>query len=632
MKYQKSVIVTLVTMFLLYSNLFAVINTNGQKGIVRTLSAETHGQAKLDLGLGLNFLIDQDYVKGPVQSWGAADSTPTKDGLPLSGSTMDPAKLLSGNIHLGFGIFKYWDISVALPGHLDWSGANELWNGGLGDLEAATKIGQPAIRDIFFQAYYAAVTVPSGFKEFGLFPRNSYILNSSDGYDTTEAKHLYSLNRPTVKGLMLWTFDFSKRNPKARVTINLNLGGIFPLFSGYNNVMVGNFGIEYFPIEQFGFFVEVSGESRWENLSKGFSGLRRDPLIATPGIKVNTPGGVYLYLAGDFSLSSNNDADRQVWKKEMGGSTYIYSTKPRPQWGVQFGFGWNGFVSRQDADRDGIKDNEDRCPKDAEDLDEFEDKDGCPDYDNDSDGIPDSLDKCPNEAEDDDGYEDEDGCPDLDNDGDGISDVKDECPKIPEDFDGFEDKNGCPDTDNDKDGVPDSLDKCPNDAEDFDKFEDDDGCPDIDNDKDGIPDLKDKCPNKPETFNGKDDDDGCPDTKKKASNMPKHQILKGITFKSGKTELFYASYKYLDPIIKEMKEYPEIEIEVRGHTDSVGSYSTNMRLSQQRAESVRNYMISQGIESKRIKAVGFGPSSPIADNRTAEGRRMNRRIEIVRIK
>ncbi len=81
-----------------------------------------------------------------------------------------------------------------------------------------------------------------------------------------------------------------------------------------------------------------------------------------------------------------------------------------------------------------------------------------------------------------------------------------------------------------------------------------------------------------------------------------------------------------------MKEYPEIEIEIRGHTDSMGKYESNMRLSQMRAESVRRYLIAQGIDPKRMRAVGFGPSSPIADNRTAAGRAKNRRIEVVRLK
>jgi outer membrane protein OmpA-like peptidoglycan-associated protein len=98
--------------------------------------------------------------------------------------------------------------------------------------------------------------------------------------------------------------------------------------------------------------------------------------------------------------------------------------------------------------------------------------------DRDGDGIPDDIDQCPNEAEDQDGYQDEDGCPDYDNDGDGIFDAQDQCPDQPEDRDGFQDLDGCPDTDNDKDGIADASDNCPNNPETVNGYKDDDGCPD----------------------------------------------------------------------------------------------------------------------------------------------------------
>ncbi|MBL8026948.1 MAG: OmpA family protein [Fibrobacteres bacterium] len=98
--------------------------------------------------------------------------------------------------------------------------------------------------------------------------------------------------------------------------------------------------------------------------------------------------------------------------------------------------------------------------------------------DRDNDGIPDDQDQCPDIPEDVDGWEDEDGCPDYDNDNDGIYDSKDQCSDKPEDKDGFEDEDGCPDADNDKDGVSDSQDGCPNDPETVNAYKDDDGCPD----------------------------------------------------------------------------------------------------------------------------------------------------------
>lgn len=98
--------------------------------------------------------------------------------------------------------------------------------------------------------------------------------------------------------------------------------------------------------------------------------------------------------------------------------------------------------------------------------------------DRDSDSIADARDKCPQQPEDLDGFQDEDGCPDLDNDNDGILDAKDLCPNVPEDRDGFEDRDGCPEADNDKDRIIDSKDRCPNVPENYNGFEDEDGCPD----------------------------------------------------------------------------------------------------------------------------------------------------------
>lgn len=166
----------------------------------------------------------------------------------------------------------------------------------------------------------------------------------------------------------------------------------------------------------------------------------------------------------------------------------------------------------KDRDGDRIADDKDQCPTEPEDMDGFQDADGCPDYDNDGDTIKDTQDKCPNEPEDFDGFQDTDGCPDPDNDKDGIPDDRDRCPNEAETVNGFQDQDGCPDEpDRDGDGVPDSRDKCPDDPEDTDGFQDVDGCPDPDNDGDGIPDNEDECIDEPETINGFEDEDGCPD-------------------------------------------------------------------------------------------------------------------------
>ncbi|MEA1986216.1 MAG: OmpA family protein [Candidatus Marinimicrobia bacterium] len=249
----------------------------------------------------------------------------------------------------------------------------------------------------------------------------------------------------------------------------------------------------------------------------------------------------------------------------------------------------------------------------------------------DGDGIPDDKDESPLQAEDMDGFEDEDGVPDYDNDGDGILDVDDKCPNSAEDFDGFKDEDGCPEYDDDKDGdgIPDDKDKNPNKAEDFDGFEDEDGAPDYDNDGDGILDVDDKCPNAAEVFNGFEDEDGCPDEIVIEKDTP--ITLYGITFTSGSDILSTEAKQLLNGIVTALTDNTDAKIMISGYTDSVGSASSNKRLSAKRAISVKNHLISVGIKSNRMETEGLGEIDPVATNDTEEGRNKNRRIEIKRI-
>ncbi|HZS38745.1 MAG TPA: OmpA family protein [Polyangia bacterium] len=285
-----------------------------------------------------------------------------------------------------------------------------------------------------------------------------------------------------------------------------------------------------------------------------------------------------------------------------------------------------------DNDNDTILDRDDKCPNQAEDFDQFEDEDGCPDPDNDKDGIDDLHDACPNDPEDHKPPKPDDGCPvsKTDTDGDGIMDSVDKCPTEPEDKDGFQDEDGCPDPDNDNDGIPDGFDNCPMEPEDLDGFQDEDGCPDPDNDHDGILDKDDKCPNEPETINGYQDEDGCPDkgppSKVKIENG-QIVILEKIFFDTDKAKIKPKSFGILDQVAQVIKGHPEFKIRVEGHTDSQGNDAHNTKLSQERADSVRTYLIKKMIAPERLVSVGYGPSAPIADNKTKAGREANRRVE-----
>lgn len=191
----------------------------------------------------------------------------------------------------------------------------------------------------------------------------------------------------------------------------------------------------------------------------------------------------------------------------LGGGPGIIAGIGTPAFRLLGGFLWAPIVV--DEDGDGINDEQDSCPADAEDLDDHEDLDGCPDPDNDADSIVDLEDNCPNEAEDLDGVEDTDGCPDEDTDGDGIMDGYDSCINEAEDMDDDRDDDGCPDFDRDRDNINDDVDACPGEPEDTDGFGDEDGCPETDFDSDGITDDNDQCPDVAEDADGFEDEDGC---------------------------------------------------------------------------------------------------------------------------
>jgi outer membrane protein OmpA-like peptidoglycan-associated protein len=250
----------------------------------------------------------------------------------------------------------------------------------------------------------------------------------------------------------------------------------------------------------------------------------------------------------------------------------------------------------------------------------------CLNEDGDRDGVPDRVDRCPKDPEDKDGFEDGDGCPDPDNDRDGHNDTRDKCPNEPEDVDGFRDDDGCPDPDNDDDGVADALDRCAAQAEDKDGFEDEDGCPEPDNDKDGYLDAADKCPNQA----GPAGSDGCPG-KFRFINITadKIELRQTIFFRTGKAEIMSKSYPLLDEVALALKSRPTIKVRIEGHTDSRGNRLLNTALSQARADSVLAYLVGHGIATDRLEARGFGPDQPIETNKTALGREKNRRVDFV---
>ena len=304
------------------------------------------------------------------------------------------------------------------------------------------------------------------------------------------------------------------------------------------------------------------------------------------------------------------------------GKFALIGLQPLVIFGLSFSIGTPmDATAEADDDSDGITNSKDKCPKDAEDKDSFQDEDGCPDKDNDNDGIEDTADKCPNDA----GPAVNNGCPVLDKDGDGIPDDKDKCPADAEDKDGFQDDDGCPEKDNDGDGLLDATDKCPNEAGPAST----NGCPVQDKDSDGIPDDKDQCPEVAETVNGIDDEDGCPEKDVKVFiTKEKIVITDKVFFATGKTDILPKSNALLDSIAAVFTKFPNIKkVQVEGHTDDVGVDAKNLKLSEGRAASVVSALVKRGIAQDRLVAKGFGATKPLAQGKTEAAREQNRRVE-----
>jgi OOP family OmpA-OmpF porin len=321
----------------------------------------------------------------------------------------------------------------------------------------------------------------------------------------------------------------------------------------------------------------------------------------------------YVYLGGGYvSLDSkgegmlNGGLGFNTWFNDNVGLNF--------QTGTKIGFSNNienhfqtsvGLVVKfggTDTDGDGVYDKKDACPEVAG-LMEFN---GCPDAD--GDGIKDSDDACPNVA----GLVAMNGCPDADT--DGVADKDDMCPNVK----GTKANKGCPDTDGD--GVVDKNDKCPTEAGPMANG----GCPWPDTDGDSILDKDDKCP----LVAGIASEGGCPEVISNEAKMGMDAFAEAILFNTGRASFKSGVTKSLNGMIAIINEFPTSEFAIRGFTDSVGGDSLNLKLSDKRANAVKDYLVNNGIDAARLTAEGFGEESPIDSNNTRAGRAKNRRVEV----
>jgi len=367
----------------------------------------------------------------------------------------------------------------------------------------------------------------------------------------------------------------------------------------YPWVAVGASNLWFFPEDGDGSRLPNYDAKKYDKYMLAYNGDAGVRIIVSKSMSINLAGGVVVgtndYL-DDILEGSSND----MFFTATAGFSYY-------------------FGRLADTDGDGVSNSEDACPETPEGIqvDEF----GCP-LDEDNDGVPNYLDKCANTPAG--ANVDENGCQ-FDADADGVPDNIDKCTNTPG---GVKvDAKGCP-LDSDGDGVPDYQDKCSKTP--AGTSVNADGCA-LDADGDGISDSFDKCPNTPKDVQV--NADGCPLEKDTLLIIEKGKIeslvLSGDTnFESGKSRLLSNAYKALDGLVATMKEHTKYTWEIGGHTDAVGSDSYNKNLSRQRAQAVVDYLLNKGVERNMLKIVGYGEDKPIATNDTAEGKSMNRRVEI----
>ena len=448
-------------------------------GIGKNQSAIPMEKQKLKIGLGFEH------------------ATGDKLGVPPSIAEESFRQSMMASIN--YGMLSFLEFGLYLPYYRDHDMITGAEVSGMGNVTTSFKFNYPPYphQRGFELSYLFQVDIPTEDKVSNGFVRNAWHYNNEGAYrpygnelPVYIMKLLTTANMGAIEGMvpLLFHFNFGLALGDPETSNVFLVGGGFDLtfneflaiywaFDSEADVSASKKNIPYFefPIQH----------------SVGMQ-------LGIPAANLNFTGGVSW---------AQNQADRNDFDYVSEGVPYFREAD------LEFfiSMTYSASFAPSDSDHDEILDKHDRCPNESEDMDGFEDEDGCPELDNDLDGIRDFEDKCPNEPEDLDGFEDGDGCPDIDNDNDKILDKDDKCPNKAEDFDNFQDEDGCPELDNDLDGVLDVKDKCKNEPEDKDGYKDEDGCPDLDNDQDGVPDESDKCPDNAEIVNGYLDADGCPD-------------------------------------------------------------------------------------------------------------------------
>ena len=431
-----------------------------------------------------------------------------------------------------------------------------------------------------------------------------YWLMPGGGYAWLPNELLVKPNRPVVGGLIgarvssSWaveaqgTYFKSKGTQPLQPSLSvLNLGGNLTWFlfgdRKFTPYLTGGAGTAYL-------HYEGAGSSLHQLLYGGGAGFR-------------------IAIAENVSLRLQG---RDLRYKVPIPPTNVQEYRNQPELFVGLSFGIGG--PERDRDKDGVPDDDDRCPGTP--FGAKVDQVGCA-LDSDDDGVFDGLDQCPNSRP---GAKvDIHGC-EFDSDGDGVPDGIDNCPGTPKGA--IVDASGCP-HDADADSVYDGLDQCP--ATPVGCQVNANGCP-VDSDQDGVCDGIDQCPDSP--TNAKVDRNGCPIvvSDKETQLLETGMIrIQNVNFDTGRSAILPESEPILDEVGNVLARWPDLKIEIGGHTDSQGSPAKNIQLSKERARAVLGYVLSKfpELEPTQFTSAGYGATRPISTNATALGRSKNRRVE-----
>jgi len=429
-------------------------------------------------------------------------------------------------------------------------------------------------------------------------------------------------NNPWAVGFGVNAVDFYPTNPQTNWGGNwmnefMNAGDHWNIIPAISRLTVGRYISKGFSFEVDGSFnqiskigdMEVADEAFWgvDGVVKWSIGSVADLGWWEPYLLV---GGGYTWM-GDYDTAAlNGGVGMNFWFNDKVGlnieSKLRQSFESDLKGHFQHSAGIIFKMGGKDTDGDGIYDKQDACPE-VFGLAEFN---GCPDTD--GDGIIDSEDACPTVA----GLAEFNGCPDTD--GDGIADKDDACPTEK----GTKANNGCPDTDGD--GVVDKDDACPTVAGPAENK----GCPWPDTDGDGVVDKDDKCP----TVAGPASNDGCPEGISNDDLAKIDELAKGVYFKTDSAKFTEEMPSRLNMIAEILIANSNEKFEVEGYCDGRGSVAYNNKLSEARAKTVKDYLVSKSVPADNLSTKGYGKSNPVGDNATTKGRAENRRVQIKLVK